>query len=487
MAVLSIHDLHPEIISHIFVLGPSRDNSPIPYGTVDKGDEHAEESSVDWELLVSHVCRRWRDIAIQNPMLWSTIHFEKGMERSKVYLDRSRGVPLHVVVDFMSANTKQSSRRDYNRWRHLVDIFALIFPHVSRWRTFRLMLKEHMNMKLSIEELCGCGAAPLLEELYLDVAEAKYYFLIPVICNPKHQEPIMFRGFAPKLTHVSIRGAPVPWNRFDFVGGMVRLELAYHSHAFRPNFDAFAHMLCTSPELHTLILRNSGPIHCFKVLDGHIVPDDIGFRTISLPSVKKLVLTFEGDDAASVPSLVECLELPNVTDLQLSLRGKDLSDFLYSLARPSLSTGKAILAGLRSLKLFGFACSSTAVAEAYGALANVISLNLNFAWIGKGWYRFLLDPFHMSRPTAEAATDRPLAFCPQLTTLICTGLNGGELRDLVEARRAAGVPLQRLFVNREDYVEVETTAWLRAEVVVYERFRAEDDDIEANFQEPIAT
>ncbi|TFK72271.1 hypothetical protein BDN72DRAFT_763541, partial [Pluteus cervinus] len=55
--------------------------------------EHVEPDHFQWVKAVTHVCSRWRDLAINSPTLWTTITFPHPLCTSEV-LDRSRLAPL---------------------------------------------------------------------------------------------------------------------------------------------------------------------------------------------------------------------------------------------------------------------------------------------------------------------------------------------------------------------------------------------------------
>ncbi|KAF8868002.1 hypothetical protein BD779DRAFT_1393234, partial [Infundibulicybe gibba] len=73
--------LPPEILSRIFVFNARM---------VRPGDR------VDVARAISHVCRRWREIALDCPRLWPHINFEHGPRWLTRVIERSRSVPLSL-------------------------------------------------------------------------------------------------------------------------------------------------------------------------------------------------------------------------------------------------------------------------------------------------------------------------------------------------------------------------------------------------------
>ncbi|KAJ8456626.1 hypothetical protein ONZ51_g12009 [Trametes cubensis] len=120
-----INDLPSELLAHIFTLGwtPERDQEPDEddFEDVDSDDgtystissegsepeptpqeqEEEKERRLPFNVLVSHVCSRWRAVAIENPLLWSHIRFvgTPPYDRATTYLERAKAAPLAITVD----------------------------------------------------------------------------------------------------------------------------------------------------------------------------------------------------------------------------------------------------------------------------------------------------------------------------------------------------------------------------------------------------
>ena len=62
-----------------------------------EGEEFEEESDIEdlmlpFQVLVSHVCRHWREIALESPTLWTTLSFTEGspFEKSSIWISDPR-------------------------------------------------------------------------------------------------------------------------------------------------------------------------------------------------------------------------------------------------------------------------------------------------------------------------------------------------------------------------------------------------------------
>ncbi|KAA1470256.1 hypothetical protein DENSPDRAFT_679585 [Dentipellis sp. KUC8613] len=106
-------------------------------------------------MLVTHVCRRWRLIAIESAGLWESIIF--GSRRSwKPFVDRSQQAPLQVTL-YISEND---------------DVKAVwpVLQNIHRIRTLDLRGAQVFNV---LQLPCVSVQAPLLETLILSTEEYK--------------------------------------------------------------------------------------------------------------------------------------------------------------------------------------------------------------------------------------------------------------------------------------------------------------------------
>jgi len=54
----------------------------------DDMEDEEEEPELPFQVLISHVCKRWRSVALDTPILWTHLHFEKGtsLDRHQAYI-----------------------------------------------------------------------------------------------------------------------------------------------------------------------------------------------------------------------------------------------------------------------------------------------------------------------------------------------------------------------------------------------------------------
>ncbi|KDQ17438.1 hypothetical protein BOTBODRAFT_172478 [Botryobasidium botryosum FD-172 SS1] len=77
-------------------------------------------------LNVSSVSRRWRQVALSTPEIWSKIDMHS-MSLAALFIERSKRAPLDVAVD-----------QDPN-------MMALVLPHIDRWRALRAIIPTRLG------------------------------------------------------------------------------------------------------------------------------------------------------------------------------------------------------------------------------------------------------------------------------------------------------------------------------------------------------
>jgi hypothetical protein len=67
----------------------------------DSDVEDEQQDTLPFQVLTSHVCRRWRSVALNTRRLWTTLTFcvHPGLAQTKEYISRSNGLPLTIELD----------------------------------------------------------------------------------------------------------------------------------------------------------------------------------------------------------------------------------------------------------------------------------------------------------------------------------------------------------------------------------------------------
>jgi len=452
-------------------------------------DDYDDDAELPFQVLVSHVCKHWRDVAVESPALWTTITFTEGapFEKSRIWIERSKGRPLDINIDCTipadgdpdanpdedksdeEASEEEESKEPppFFSKDDLSTILDIITPHVERWRTLEVMVNIYEYVHNIMQRLVQCSSAPLLEILqlyhYEDCEEYDTF-------EPAHFKTpfLLFNGNAPNLTHVALWGVHLPWEESTFLSGLTDLELAYHAKDVRPSFEAFANILRSSPEIHTLTLCLSGPAGDFA---------DWGGEMIELPSLKDLVLCYH--EPSYIESLMRLISVPNVHSLALDYDEGDYSSFLRQLTRPLKGMKKSLLAGLEHLKISGLPCDHKSMDLMFEQLANLKSINLNCTG-DETFFDKLMKPVPSS---FLVATGKVSLYCPNLHTITTTGIEGAKMKQFVETRRAAGIPLTKVLMSEEDDVDIKEEKWLRDHLETLEFFEPSDSEEEVDIDE----
>ncbi|OSD07232.1 hypothetical protein PYCCODRAFT_1381821 [Trametes coccinea BRFM310] len=542
-----INELPSELLSHIFTLGwtPERDDEPDgddfedvdsddgTYSSISSDDsashhsktpeeeEEEKERRLPFNVLVSHVCERWRAVALENPLLWSHIRFvgNPPYERATTYLARAKEAPLTITIDrtvededdFSMSEDGEFNPEDNDPDLSIIGgIMDVITPHVAHWQALQIMVSFYPHMHRALQALGAAGPAPLLEVLQLYHYEDTDEHL--TFKNPELREQpfVLFNGVAPRLAQVALWGVHVPWSKdgAPYLTGLTDLELAYHARDVRPGFYDFARILRASPDLRSLTLCLSCPAGApteWPHAGMPEVPPEEGAMQVDLDAAAPLVLPKLTDlvlaylEPKVLLSLLPRLALPALTSLALDLEEDDYTDVLAYLASPrslphqfssfSSSSGPAsllsgpgvaggpprearsLLSNLTSLKIASLPANEAVVRDAYKQLDKLVALNLNVAYLGDTWLDLLFP-----QPDASGRTDAGELLLPRLESLTTTGVDGLRMRELVEARTARGKPLRTVLMNQDDDVTMEDEEWLGKHVERFEFFEGSDEE-----------
>ncbi|KAG8926621.1 hypothetical protein FRC01_008626 [Tulasnella sp. 417] len=149
----------------------------------------------------SHVCRLWRQHAVNTPLFWAKLTFQSKiprLEKCKEWLIRLKGAPFNVLIDaepFTSASIK-----------HAKGIMRLVMSHISQLRSFQVRYVQEKILRLIFDRLSD-AKAPLLRTLRVDMSRINDG---GPSSSKKEWEPKPFhRGEVPNLQEIRL-------NRMDY-------------------------------------------------------------------------------------------------------------------------------------------------------------------------------------------------------------------------------------------------------------------------------
>ena len=497
-----VHNLPNELLSYIFTLGSEVERRGDDDDDSDEEEEEEDATSehgphFPFQVLVSHVCQRWRVVAIETPTLWTGLDFSEGppFEKSRTWLERSKECPLDIELDCTvepepesesesDASEDQAGPASENehfapqmpggpplpplRGKAITKLSShisptdlpvvrdLILPHSARWRVFEHMVDDFQIMYGILSALASIPEAPELRTLRLyhhEENEDNDHFMPAPLREPFFAP---FCGRAPGLGKVTLWGVHVDWEACAFLQGLEELELAYHTKDVRPPYDTFIRILRGSPDLRNLTLSASGPA-------GNPDVDHWPADVIELPSVRKLTLAFVEPSYAS--ALMKRLVFPNLQVLTLDFDPDDYSPLIAQLTKPAPNQRYSLCENLVELKLLGMHCSDSALYSLYFGLPNVLKLELNFHHLD---HKFLGGLIAM-----EILEDGPKDYAlPKLNFLKTSGVSGVRMRHLLTLRQS----IKHVRMESKDDLKIEDLVWLPANTESFHLFDGSDDD-----------
>ena len=397
----AIHSLPVELLTRIFVLGAGFDDPYADSPFLLKPEQaYIPMPSSNFQLVVSHVCQHWRQVALRAPHLWTTLHFREKphIERAREYLTRCTRSTTFLLDILFDSVSEEDHTPGVTLYKHEVrTIFQTIIPHVKRWRSFHLKICDNDCKGLARQFLGTCGPAPNLETLQLYHFED--YRTTQNLYLATYRPPvIVFNNTLPRLRNLSLIGVNLPWEKSPFLMNLQNLELALHPDNIRPPFRWWRRMLQMSPKLETLCLHYSGP----KTPSGDKASEwPTDEEKISLPQLKELSLTDLDPDYLC--SLLEHLNIRAVKTLSLDLPDQDFTGFVDLLTRHSfdaegVSDNAAVrhtpitsLSSLDTLIIHALECSWSSWVAFFKALRKLRKLEVDFTRVGTRFWRIFVE------------------------------------------------------------------------------------------------
>ena len=378
--------------------------------------------TLPFQVLVSHVCRYWRSVALNTPRFWTRLRFSRrrGLAQMKEYISRSNGCPLIIDIDYyvwdVDMTTDQGhSTEDEEKVKvlgleKLDQILGLLEPTISQWGRFVFWSEDYVYSVFLMSRLDKLPAAPHLESFHvhniLDIAET------PLAEAQYPTNYLPFHGQVPNLKEVAIREVPIDWEGAlpNFLRGLRVLKLLHQKTDTRPTYAAFAEIINNSPELHALTLFNAGPVLANDIaFDSHAAWGPV---PLSLPSLTRLGL--KSHELHYATALVRHLDMPNLMHLDLNFDfDADYSYFVQALAKPVRGRGQSLLRTITHLTVVGLSFNST---NANIFLSELISLKSLCVQPLRAEDRFISNALTDPRGVAigPGSVDPPGIFCPKL-------------------------------------------------------------------------
>lgn len=281
----AVNKLSPEILASIFCMVEQ------PFG--DTPAYILAMPLVCPGLVVSAVCRYWRESALATPTLWSTIRLNETTGNTRIaaasdFLDRSSQAPLKVYYQPSS----------YSVWPKDSQLLESLSSQVSRFEEFHVRCTD--DVPANMWDLCH-SPAPLLKTLSVSWWDLRW----DIGPNNVNTLPQLFAGHVPKLERLFLRHFS-PWSLNQFKG-LTHLTLFQKARAFDISLPQFLDVLRLSPHLVELVLVSTGPTVATATLN-----PDPGVDCVVLKSLERIELG-SWDSARDVAVFLSYLDIsPNV-------------------------------------------------------------------------------------------------------------------------------------------------------------------------------
>ncbi|KAK7439846.1 hypothetical protein VKT23_017418 [Stygiomarasmius scandens] len=253
-------------------------------------DRNATRSLSDAPLLLGLVCRRWRDISLSTPRLWSSVHittpylFDAAILSSlaterirgvETWLNRSGTVPLSI--SFYAPPSGNDLREEDPIYgiivRMVQDLWRCIASHSGRWRSIELTLTP-VSAQLLTEVEETLQNIPQLESFRLSV--------FPVVASRIYDQPFKANGIlerASRLQSFAISGFT-----YDLRPSELTFEFAQLSHLELSSVSY--------PRALDILLRCRCLISCVLHIKLDLAQDSMIISpTILLPSLENLTIS----------------------------------------------------------------------------------------------------------------------------------------------------------------------------------------------------
>ena len=276
----------PDALAPIFLLPPEVLVDVFHFLSLEEPPYSAKQN-IGW-IRVTHVCRLWRQVALDDSLLWARIsQIPMNTEWISETLARARNAPLDIDIDLGRTSNPE--------------VLFIFLPHISHARVLRLHGLSYIHAD-GFRNVCS-REAPTLEHLELRAG------IFPINFQDL-DGTTLFNGQAPVLQTLSLSEVLIPLSLIPR-GQLTRLEISLvdeisifgvPSHG---DLNQLIDLLVNSPELEDLTLHSCLPPQ---------LADFPCHQTIYLPRLSYLGL---GGSTSCITNLLKMFKIPPSTTLKL--------------------------------------------------------------------------------------------------------------------------------------------------------------------------
>jgi hypothetical protein len=334
--LVAIDNFPDEILVEIFwLLALSVRPDLVPVGDI------RPKTGISW-LAVSKVCRRWRNIALWTPKLYSFVD-GRDITITRVFLRRSSNVPVDVHLQ----SDAKSGPQD--------ETMSVIKPHFFRVRELHCRLR--FQILLSVLAHLSSVPAPVLESLHLKQSSVRRILGL----NETIVIPEIFNGKTPALRRLHLANVSIPWTSPIYTG-LTDLHLHLQHPSAAPPIDTFLRVLENCPLLETLTLVRAGPC-----LEADLPEYPSPARVVELARLREIYL--HPNRPIDAQYVVAHLDIPSTATIIICCKLDSNQDFSSVLPRDCGSLRgfsrirhlRLYVEDVQSISLIGYAQSSAKV------------------------------------------------------------------------------------------------------------------------------
>ncbi|QRW24638.1 F-box-like protein [Rhizoctonia solani] len=443
-----------EILSRIFVIGEEMDQ--------DKDDSEDQRDKDDpvlqFQELVAQVCRKWREIAVNMPMvrpscseydqsqLIEVWHFSSGQRSGKT-------IPLEIEIDVLE-------HLDIDSWSETSDnpslelklvLDALNFLDFKgakpfRWARLAIWFEKPRTFFAIVDLLIDASLSNLRKLTLVNTDTDTMVvedFVVEAMRERNLSNSVLFRTPPPLLRELELVGVPsnffFPHESTSLVVNLTRLDLGFL--LYLPPLMCLRSVLLHNPRLESLCL-DTGMIETTNFEHKNATE-----TRVRMPFLRRFSL----QEPISVEwglSVLQMIDAPELEALALNLdRSESLADpipFYIAYGKgfngeevpPKTTDMRPIYPTLKHLALGPFTGTSLSLLAMLGSLRTITRLD---------WELQEQEPITIN----QALEDHKI--CQGVEHIRVYGVHELDLADLVESRIRNGAPFKTVEVNSRDW------------------------------------
>lgn len=254
-------------------------------------------------MVVTHVCRAWRALALHTPALWRRIVLDGRLNMWQQRIIRANACTLDIQLRSQPQEFAEITVVPILDAYTVMRCMSTVTPLIPRWRSLDIRFDAYSPQlwNAALSACCVQVHAPTLQELIL---------IYPG--NDDTREFMLFNGSAPRLRRVTLCGTRLTWTASLFQD---LTYLDYTHHGFTRGQDAAAEVLA--------MLRISARLYELRLSfpwrgDAHAVSTASVPLTVTLVHLATLVLSVEGPEIpAAFLTVLTHASLPVLRTLRL--------------------------------------------------------------------------------------------------------------------------------------------------------------------------